>query len=365
MKCLKPPGNEVVSLPGEFETYIVDLSVEIRSKASLIKYNAYTYKQFIALVLDSIAIRAMQAKVRQIDIVVDFYYKLSIKSGTRTDRGVSSRILFGLDDSISNNFESLLKNDEFKTDLNDKFSTKEVLEAWSWQGDFRVTKSISVVERMDGVLSERMICFTSGKPSLEEADNRLVLHVRDSILLNSRINVLVRTLDSDVLIILVGFFYQFQSYNNDTELTVEFGVSSNREYINIKECVNHLGVGNSLAIPFFHAFTGSDSTSFFFEKSKINLIRAWQASNNYDVLTETFQQLSWLLKECSIIAALPILQQFVIEAYGGSKTDENLDIFRLELFKSGSSNNISSEIPPSKRGLNLHIRRSTYQSGWV
>ena len=210
-----------------------------------------------------------------------------------------------------------------------------------------------------------MICFTSGKPSLEEADNRLVLHVRDSILLNSRINVLVRTLDSDVLIILVGFFYQFQSYNNDCELTVEFGVSSNREYINIKECVNHLGVGNSLAIPFFHAFTGSDSTFFFFEKSKINLIRVWQASNNYDVLTATFQQLSWLPKECSIIAALPILQQFVIEAYGGSKTDENLDIFRLELFKSGSSNNISSEIPPSKRGLNLHIRRSTYQSGWV
>ena len=169
MKCLKPPGNEVVSLPGEFETYIVNLSVEIRSKASLIKNNAYTYKQFIALVLDSIAIRAMQAKVRQIDIVADFYYKLSIKSGTRTNRGVSSRIIFGLDDSVSNNFESLLKNDEFKTDLNDQFSTKEVLEAWSWQGDFRVTKSISVVERMDGVLSERMICFTSGKPSLEEA----------------------------------------------------------------------------------------------------------------------------------------------------------------------------------------------------
>ena len=315
IKCLKPPGNEVVSLPGEFGTYIVDLSVEIRSKASLIKNDTYSYKQFIALVLDSIAIRAMQAKVRQIDIVADFYYNLSIKSGTRTDRGVSSRILFSLDDLISNNFESLLKNDEFKTDLNDQFSTKEVLEAWSWQGDFRVTKSTFVVERMDGVLSERMICFASGKPSLEEADNRLVLHVRDSILLNSRIKV--RTLDSDVLIILVRFFYQFQSYNNDCELTVEFGVSSNREYINIKECVNHLGVGNSLAIPFFHAFTGSDSTSFFFKKSKINLFRAWQASKNYDVLTATFQQLSWLPKECSIIATLPVLQQFVIESYGG------------------------------------------------
>ena len=134
MKSLKPPGSNIVSLPGDFETYIVDLSVEIRSKASLIKNYTYSYRQFIALVLYSIANRAMQAKCCQIDIVADFYYNISIKSGTRTDRGVSSRIIFSLDDLISNNFESLLRNDEFKTDLNNKFSTKEIFEAWSWQG---------------------------------------------------------------------------------------------------------------------------------------------------------------------------------------------------------------------------------------
>ena len=45
---------------------------------------------------------------------------------------------------------------------------------WSWQGDFRVTKSSAVVERIDGVVSERIICFTSGTPSLEEADNTII-----------------------------------------------------------------------------------------------------------------------------------------------------------------------------------------------
>lgn len=50
--------------------------------------------------------------------MIDFYFKLSIKSGTRTDRGISSRILFELDEMIAKNFESLLKNDEFKTDRN-------------------------------------------------------------------------------------------------------------------------------------------------------------------------------------------------------------------------------------------------------
>ena len=61
------------------------------------------------LVLENIASRAPRVKVQQIDLVIDFYFKLSIKSGTRTDRGISSRILFELDDMIAKNFESLLK----------------------------------------------------------------------------------------------------------------------------------------------------------------------------------------------------------------------------------------------------------------
>ena len=138
INCLKPPESDIVNLPGEFEAYVVDLSVEIRSKASLVKKDTLSYKQFILHVLDSIALRANQAKVHQIDIVVDFYYNLSVKSGTRTDRGISSRILFNLDDLVANNFEILLNNDEFKTDLNSKFALMEILEAWSWQGDFRV-----------------------------------------------------------------------------------------------------------------------------------------------------------------------------------------------------------------------------------
>ena len=80
MKCLKL--QEVVTLPEEFDTYVVDLSVEIRSKACLIKSNKYAYRQFVALVLKNISYGAKRAKVRQTDVVVDFYYNLLIKSGS-------------------------------------------------------------------------------------------------------------------------------------------------------------------------------------------------------------------------------------------------------------------------------------------
>ena len=41
--------------------------------------------------------------------------------------------------------------------------------------------------------------------SLEEANNRMVLHIRDAMILRIKHEILVRTVDSDVIIILLGF----------------------------------------------------------------------------------------------------------------------------------------------------------------
>ena len=70
----------MVTLPGEFDTFIVVISVEIRSKACLIENKKYTHRQLIAHVLESIASRAKRAKVRQIDIVVDFLLYFNSKN---------------------------------------------------------------------------------------------------------------------------------------------------------------------------------------------------------------------------------------------------------------------------------------------
>ena len=106
--------------------------------------------------------------------MIDFYFELSIKAVTRTGRGISSRVIFDLDDIIAENLDGLLNNDEFKTDLNNQFSNREVLDAWSWQGDFRITKGAAVIERCGRIVSDRTICFQPGLASMEEADNRIV-----------------------------------------------------------------------------------------------------------------------------------------------------------------------------------------------
>ena len=53
---------------------------------------------------------------------------------------------------------------------------------------------------------------------------------------NGKEKILVRSVDSDVVVILMGFFMQFLQYNKTIELSVDFGVSDSQRLININDC---------------------------------------------------------------------------------------------------------------------------------
>ena len=239
-----------------YSVLVVDLSVEIRSKASIVGSKNYTYRDFVLFILDNIASAATSVNATQIDIVTDFYHNMSIKAGTRLERGSSSRVMFSLDDTVTINLADLLKNNDFKTDLNTSFSLPEILEVWSWQWDYCITNGKCVLERIDG---QRILCMQQINTSLEEADNRMVLHIRDAMILRNKHTILVRTVDSDVIIILLGFFIQFVQYNEQVKLCVDYGTGNFRRVININSCYENIGESNALALQFFHALSGCDS----------------------------------------------------------------------------------------------------------
>ena len=360
-----PPDEQQDEQPENYMTYIVDLSVEVRARASSVVVQGCTFREFIMLILNSIASNAREYDAKQIDLVIDFYNKLSIMSGTRSERGIASRVLFELDDNLPRNLPELLRNDLFKTDLYSAFSDPQLLKGWTWKGDYCITSAKHVSERMSGnITTDRILCFPAGMISLEEADNRIVLHIRDSVIMRRRETIMVRTVDSDVVVILVGFFMQFLQCSKDIKLSVDFGVSDSRIVINIKVCFNHVGKEKALALPFFHALSGCDSTASFFKKSKISLYTSWMKSPSCDEITNAFKRLSWLPTEKDIEMSLPVIFKFIGSVYGYKTDATDLDLFRLQLFKTSSNNNFR-ELPPSKEGLELHIRRCSYQSGWV
>ena len=204
----------------------------------------------------------------------------------------------------------------------------------------------------DNPLKKRLTgCLHGGRQSLEEADNRMVLHIKVSLRILKINKIVVRTVDSDVVVILVSFYPQFLLVDEEIQLIVDFGVSNNRRFINIQDIYE----------------TGCDSTAFFFKKSKMVLFKSWMSSSCVNELTAAFRLLSWLPTECIIQSCLPVVNNFIKSVFSGngkSKQFKTLGDLRYQMFKASTNSNFR-ELPPTEQSLELHLRRSCYRSGWV
>ena len=99
--------------------------------------------------------------------------------------------------------------------------------------------------------------MTVSKPNFlqgghEEVDTLIPFHV-------SRVthNVVVRASDTDVLIILIGYFAK-QLQKDSRSIIMDCGIGNHRRYIDVNSIVNgleNLQPGLSAAIPAYHAFT--------------------------------------------------------------------------------------------------------------
>ena len=118
----------------------------------------------------------------------------------------------------------------------------------------------------------------------EEADTRLLVHVIDS--LNAGCSTcLVRTVDTDVVVILIDKFHHLLTLNLSAKIWVAFGMGKTFAYLDINSISRALGKQKSLALPVFHSFIGCDTTSAFFGKGKKI---AWEAWNCYTEVTRAF-----------------------------------------------------------------------------
>ena len=83
------------------------------------------------------------------------------------------------------------------------------------------------------------------------ADTRIFVYVNE-IAQRGHSKVMVRTVDTDVVIIAIAHFLDIGLQ----ELWIAFGTGKNLRYVPIQEIVATLGPEMSVAISYFHAFTG-------------------------------------------------------------------------------------------------------------
>ena len=177
----------------------------------------------------------------------------------------------------------------------------------------------------------------------EEADTRIALHLYDAINRGAR-NVLVRTVDTDVIVILMGLFYDINSSATAT-IWVAFGTGKNFRYYNINSIVQELGADKSQALPFFHTFSGCDTASQFHGKGKKPV---WDAWKSYPSITASFAQIfNDPFKPITVQSELfKTLERFTCIIYDKTTEHDSVNDLRQESFSRHSK--LIENIPPTQ-----------------
>ena len=117
----------------------------------------------------------------------------------------------------------------------------------------------------------------------EEADTRIVVHILHALEQGMKI-IQVRTVDTDVVTILVGAYFSLVKTQPDLDIWVAFGTGKSFRYYSINAVCSSLGEAKSRTLPIFHA--GCVTVSAFKGKGKKS---AWQA---YEQIIDTLVYLA-------------------------------------------------------------------------
>lgn len=292
-------------------------------------------------------VRSQLQNVCRIDVVWDRYIADSLKNTTRSKRGKGIRRRVKPDTRIPGNWAAFLRVDENKEELF-HYLAEQLMTIGPEHGEVISTKGEAVV--CNG-RRENTVDLSPCKH--EEADTRLLLHATDAAKCGFT-KVMLRTVDTDVVVIAVGTFHQMPL----SELWIAFGVGKHLRYLPVHDIACSMGPEKSRALLTFHAFTGSDQTSSFANRGKKT---AWEAWDIYNQVTPIFQSLSNSPSISSVIDAMPMLERYVVIMYDRTSTCETVNDARKDLFT--RKGRAIDAIPPTADALLQHTKRSMYQAG--
>ena len=153
----------------------------------------------------------------------------------------------------------------------------------------------------------------------------------------------------------IAFFCELQI----EELWVSFGTGNHYRMIAEHSIARQLGPRKVAALPFFHSFTGCDTTSAFAGRGEKTCWDVWRV---YPDVTEAFLMLSDSPHLVSQEAAA-LIEKFVVYIY--SKTLEVSEVNEARQILFSKENRSLENIPPTQAALFEYICRAGYQAGHV
>ena len=284
----------------------------------------------------------------------DTYKEGSLKETTRETRGQGIRRRVIPQAKLPKDFSSFLRDpnnkEEFFELLSEDINTVELPP----EKIVRITKGQSVITK--GPVGPMP------NSDQEEADTRMCLHIADAAKHGAR-KIMVSTVDTDVIVILIGIFFRLSALYPDLQIWVAFGKGKSFRYYNISSICSKLGEQTSRALPFFHSLTGSDTTSQFLGKAKRSCWEAWK--HLPQTTTAFLYPFQHPFQPMSISSPnFQIIQNFVCILYDSASSTREVNKLRMELFPRKIS--MMQKLPPTEAALIQHVNRSIYQANiWL
>ncbi|KAJ8353418.1 hypothetical protein SKAU_G00209850 [Synaphobranchus kaupii] len=345
LQCLEQPGQS--EPPSIYDCKVLDGAVIVHCLPTVrvSTFNTYADDVFIPY------LQKQLQDTKRLDVVWDTYIPDSLKESTREKRGQGVRRKVSGPTKLPGNWMDFLRDPINKKELFDFLTSR--IEEFSWPP----TKALHVTsgQAVSSFGSSSMMNCCNH----EEADTRIVVHVQHALEHGAK-TVLVRTVDTDVIVILVGLFHDLLVLQPLTDIWVAFGMGRKYRFYHINNMCRSLGEPKSRALPMFHAYSGCDTTSAFNGKGKKSAWRAWQA---YDDATETFVYLAKhpfqpLDVDCPQFQKL---ERLTVILYDKSSPLNSINQKRKELFC--QENRMMEKLPPTQDALLQHMKRAIYQAG--
>ena len=216
----------------------------------------------LASIARNILSTVCSGKPKKVHLCFAKYVKNSIKESERKLRGAidSPYAITGSEQIIRQSESKLLTNGIFKNEL-----TKFLLDEWKKDHYYNLCNGKIFLASYGRECyqyftnAEQHVFFSEPSCSYgdyEEADALIAFHFA-----NITENVVVRSSDTDVLVILLGKLRP--EVHSTHKLIMDCGIGNTRRYIDVRSIASHLNdkkPGLSAALPGYHAFTESDCT---------------------------------------------------------------------------------------------------------
>ena len=342
LPCLIEQAETSLAVPDTFDCVVLDgpAVVHFLPIGGMNTFSDFAQKVVIPYI--------QSYKCSRLDVVFDQYKKDSLKNALREKRGDGTKWKVEPHVKIPKKWTDFLHVSENKKELFNFLAVQ--VTAYPLSNQVYATYDTKVMSNS----------ATSSMPECthEEADTRIVVHIMSALQEGNK-SILIRTVDTDVVVILLGKYSDILSTYPDTEIWIRLGTGTSLQNIHLRSVYEKLGVDISKGLPFFHSFTGCDTVSSFKGKAKKSAWVTWKA---FTTATDVFKSLTQNpftdLQENS--DSFKQLQKFVVQMYSKGLDVESVNEARKILF--GQNQNIE-RLPPTSDALLQHTKRAIYQAG--